>query len=495
MALLVVIAEPFVFARAFAGDAEVHLVFAESAARGRFFEFNPGERVSGETSPGYMMLGAALFRTMPAAWVPVALKIVDLAAWYALCWLVYAVATRLLDGGGPTSDRIWPAIAAVAAAAMPGSVYNANVGMENGLFAAMIWWWILLATRWRWFDTRGGSVPRELAGASILGIACWLRPEGAVVAALAHAFRLRRARPPLRVWLPSLLVTGAIGAGCLAFQYAFTGDLVATSMLSRRVLAMPRTFAVGSIAVDPTFAKRLLAYLPLTALFVVGLRSNRTPVTTVERFLRLMLGVFFVMYSLSGSPQLARYLIFLMPILAIGAVRGARAAWRNGGGRARIAVGIAAVGMLAIDAVEPYYRVRPYSRKAIFGAMDAPANRGRRTEALLRDLGDPVKRPVVVACESVQLRYEVDDRIVVRSLDGRADRALLGFVRDGVVDHIGYLRARKVDYVTDAPNYNRDGAAWPLAALKGLRPNEGVEREGVAFRRLARMKAYEVHRR
>ena len=54
-------AEPFVFSGAFAGDAEVHMFFMESAAAGRFFEFNPGETVSGETSPGYMLLGAALF--------------------------------------------------------------------------------------------------------------------------------------------------------------------------------------------------------------------------------------------------------------------------------------------------------------------------------------------------------------------------------------------------------------------------------------------------
>src|SRR3954466_658157 len=51
IALVVVAAEPFLFWNAFAGDAQVHLVFMENASHGRFFDFNPGERVSGETSP------------------------------------------------------------------------------------------------------------------------------------------------------------------------------------------------------------------------------------------------------------------------------------------------------------------------------------------------------------------------------------------------------------------------------------------------------------
>jgi hypothetical protein len=492
-ALLVVVGEPFIFAQAFAGDAEVHLVFAESASRGRFFEFNPGEPVSGETSPGYMLLGAVLFKVMPAALVPLALKIVGIVAWYALCGLVLCVATRLLRNDGTTSERAWAAIAAVGAAAMPGSVYNANVGMENGIFAALVWWWVLLAARRNWFDSKDGPARREIVMASLLGIACWVRPEGAIVIGVAYAFRLSRARPPLRSWLPGLLVAVAIGGACVAFQFACTGDLIATSMLSRRVLAMPNTFGLGgSIAVDPTFAKRLLVYFPLTALYVVGLLSKASPATATERFLAILLATFFVIYSLSGAPQLGRYLIFLMPILAIGAVRGARTAWRSAEHRVRIAVVLAAIGMIAIDAIEPYYRVLPYYRKALSFAMAVPQDRQRSTDEMFRGLGDPTKRPVVIACESVQLRYRTDDRILVRSLDGRADRALLEYVHGGAVDHIGYLRERQVDYITEAPDYNRDSVAWSLRSLLALRPNDVARQDGMSFERVPRIRAYKV---
>lgn len=44
LAIAVVAAEPLLFWGTFAGDAQVHLVFMESASQGRFYEFNPGKR-------------------------------------------------------------------------------------------------------------------------------------------------------------------------------------------------------------------------------------------------------------------------------------------------------------------------------------------------------------------------------------------------------------------------------------------------------------------
>jgi hypothetical protein len=491
LAFVVAAGEPLLFRGHFAGDAVVHLAFAESAAHGRFFEFNPAERVSGETSPGYMLLGALFFRSTPAVWVPVALKVAGLAGWYALCWLVYRVAVRLLREPERAAERAWPALAALVAAALPGSVYNANVGMENGLFAALIWWWILLADRWRWFESVDGNARRELTLAAMLGVSCWVRPEGWLVLLVAFGFRLVTLRPPLGRWLLGLGGAAGLGAACVAFQLAFTGDVIPTSVLSRRVLAMPNTYALGGVVVDPTLAKRLMAYFPLTALFAWGWRSGRRAVSATERFLRTMLLAFLVAYTLGGSPQLGRYLIFLMPALAIGATRGARDAWRSTGRTAKGAVLLAALAMLGIDVVEAHYRMLSSSERDLRAAMQAPALRRESTDRFLRDLGDPTWRPVIVAFEAIQARYELDPRILVRSLDGRADRALLGFVRGGVVDHLGYLRARHVEYLANTPTYNRDRSAWSLASLGDLPPGDSVERDGV---RLTRLEGEDIYR-
>ncbi len=489
VAMGAIVFEPFLFAGSFAGDAEVHLVFAESASHGRFFEFNPGERVSGETSPGYMLLGAALFHVMPAHWVPVALKLLGLGAWYLLCWLVYRVATSIFAADGE-ERRAWPAVAAVTAALIPGSVYNANVGMENGLFAAVVWWWIELADRWSWFRpaeprAEEGPLGRELALATLLGVSCWLRPEGFVLAGAAHASRYWTARPRARRWLAGLSLVVVIGLASVVFQFACTGDWVATSILSRRVLTMSRSLSLGPLAIDPTFAGRLLLYFPLTACFVWGVCRRQSPGSELEKFLLTLLALFFVFYTcVTGSAQLSRYVIFLMPIFAIGAAHGARALWESGERNQRQLLAVAALVFGVTNVAELWYRRGHYSQDLLSSAMTAPRERRAQTDALLNELDQPSKRPVVLALEAVQARYELDGRITIRSLDGRVDRALLAFVHAGAIDHIGYLKARGVDYLFKPPSYNRDLSVWSLSDLATLKPGEAVRRDGLRLRRL-----------
>ncbi len=478
LAIAIVAAEPLLFWEAFAGDAQVHLVFMESASQGRLYEFNPGEVVSGETSPGYMLLGAFLFRTMPAAAVPIALKLTGLLSWYAFSWLVWRVARQLLMDE-TSGARRWSLVAGFIAATISGSVFNANVGMENGLFAALIWAWIWLGDRWGWFDGKVATGAQEVVLASLLGFSAWLRPEGAIVAIVALAFRFTRMRAAFRAWLPGTVVVLLFCGAAVLFQLIFTHDLIATSILSRRILAMPQSVALGPVSLDLTLVKRLLFYFPLTAFFLWGLQPSAETVKPTERFLRLLFGVFVVLYSMTGTPQLARYLIFLMPILVIGAVRGARSVLPSP--RGRVAVTVGALVIVAVNLAD--LRVRLRSNMALLQqAVAAPARRRTATDKLLAQVPNPSNRPLVVATESVQIRYEVDQRVIVRSLDGRVDRALMAFAQGGLVDHLGYLKMRQVDYLLQTTNYNRDQTAWSLKALRGLRPGQMLRHDGVSFR-------------
>jgi len=491
IAIAIVVAEPLLFWNAFAGDAQVHLTFMENAAQGRFFEFNPGQQVSGETSPGYMLLGALLFRLLSTSAVPIALKIIGLLSWYLLCWLVWRGARGTLGTDEREVGPVWAAVAAFVAATLAGSVYNANAGMENGLFAAAVWGWILLAAKWRWFEGGATSIAREISLALWLGVCGWLRPEALIVTIVAYLVRGRAARwrAASLLGLPLALLIGALA---FAFERAFTGDLLPISIASRRVLAMPHTAALGPLTFDPTFAVRLLVYLPLTALFAVArLAPADKPEAGIRRFLHLLFAVFFLLYSLGGTPHLARYLIFLMPILAIGAAEGAERLWRRRTAAARAMVVIAGLALATLGTIEPYRRHRLYPPNQLATAAAAPASRLTHTDQLLRALGGaPRDRPLVVALESVQLRYEVDDRIVVRSLDGRVDPPLFRHVGRGTVDHLGYLQAQRVDVLLDTPSYNRAPSDWSLAALRELQPGQVVAHGGVAFRRLAMKKAF-----
>ncbi len=499
VAVSIVVLEPFLFAGSFAGDAQVHLVFAENAAHGRFFEFNPGQRVSGETSPGYMLLGAALFRLMPARWVPLGLKALGLGAWYLLCWLVYRVAAKRLSGEAD-DGRPLAAAAALTSALIPGSVYNANVGMENGLFAAAVWLWIDLAAKWRWFEpstleTRTIQIHREVALASLQGIACWLRPEGFVLLAIAHSLRWRRAHPTTGVAITGLTIASMIALANLAFQFEWTGDLVATSVLSRRVLAMHRSLPLGPLQIDPVFAERLLLYLPLTVCAAIGARLSAREQSGLDTFLLSVFAAFFILYTfVSGAAQLARYAIFVMPIVALYAARGAREVWRQRQPYRRSLIALGAAAFVVTTVAESAYRGNHYYLRLLANAMNAPNERRARTDDLLRRLGPHQELPVVVALEAVQLRYEVDDRIIVRSLDGRVDRDLFAFVHDGAVDHFGYLRALSVDDLLGTPDYNRHDREDSLVSLGNLLPDQSVVRAGLVFRRLPSTFGFSISR-
>lgn len=480
---------PLVFAGAFAGDAQVHLVFAENAAHGRWFEFNRGQFVSGETSPGYMLLGAAMFRVFPSAAVPVVLKIVGLLAWYALAWLVYRTARRLLSADASADATGWAAAAACVASLIAGSAYNANVGMENGLFAAGVWLWIDRAAAWRWFERPqpaerlAPSPGRELLLGLLLGACCWLRPEGWLIMAVAWAVRFRSVRPSINAWLVGMLPGLLTAAAALVLQWLCTGDLISTSILSRRLLSHQQSLQLGPVTVDLAFTKRLAFLLPVTGSFAAELRSGSLLRTALGRFWVWLLLVFFVLYTfVTGAAQLSRYVIFLMPILAIGAVCAARRHWQAG--RLRPLVVLAAACFLVTNAGELAYRCRAYSQKLLSVAIAAPANRAEATDLLLRDLGAPTRWPVVIALEPIQVRYQLDDRVIVRSVDGRVDRALLRHVQRGRVDFIGYLRDAGVNYVSLPAQHPGDSEAADLTQLRALRVGQRVAIQGLTFARL-----------
>ncbi|HVV15784.1 MAG TPA: hypothetical protein VHH90_01170 [Polyangia bacterium] len=482
-ALALAIIEPLCFWGSFAGDAEVHLVFAENASHGRFYEFNPGEQVSGETSAGYMLLGAMLFRVMRPRWVPVALKVLNLGAWYALGFFVYRVATRLLE----TKRRdVTAVVAALVAALIGGSLYDANVGMENGLFALAFWWWVDAACGSRWFSDSCAAPPlstrRQFALSAALAASAWIRPEGVIIFICCHLYRLSSRANRTPAALGAAIAGLTIALSPVVFQFACTGDVIATSILSRRLLAGADALKIGAIRLDLRFAERLLVYAPLTFYFLVHVRRSWRGAQDPERILWLLLGVFFVGYtSVTNAAHLGRYVIFLMPILAIGAVAAASADWQSRAPRRRWTVALASIGFLATNIVELAYRHASYSQDLLWEAMIAPEQRSLKTERLLAELDRPEALPVIVALEPIQIRYGLDQRVLIRSMDGRTDRSMVAHSPSGVVDYVRYVSDSDIQYMYAPPG--SVARSWPRA-WADLQPGTSSTADGLQIKRL-----------
>ncbi len=494
-----VVLHPLLYAGMFAGDAEIHLAYAERAAQGRFFEFNPGEKSPGVTSPGYMLLVAVLFQLLPATWVPLAMKVLGYAAWYGLVALVFLLARRLIR------DRSWVWTATAVAGLLPGSAYNAVIGMENGIFGFFVLAFFLLTQVWRRnYLPASGEAGRGALLGTILGLLCWLRPEGFVLAPLAAvyhaALRTRSGEGPaalLRPFLAVAIPAGVLGAAAIYFHLSQTGWLIPASGASRLLSSWRESVAIGPLQFSPKFTVRLLAYMPLTLAFLVGnflilrRRVSEADFVTCIAYIGLF-WLFFVLYSaVIGSSHLARYVIFLLPFLVLIAVWAAAWLWQEWARvvpvwlveRRSAVFGLALATLTVVFAVEAFQRTRLGAHDELAQAMDAPRIRSATSDALYRLLGQPPP-PVQLLGQEVQVRYWLDERFVIRSTDGRTDPVLLDFYRGGNVDHAGYIRKRGIEFVLETPNYNRDPTAWGLDRLRGIPAGRTLEYDGLVFSRV-----------
>lgn len=463
-----VLLAPWLYATALSGDAEVHLCYARQAAQGCWFCFNPGEPSAGETSPGWLLLLTALFKTLPESWVPVGLKLLSVAGWYLSLAAGYLLVRRL-DG-----PRWLPLVATAVVGLLPGSVQAGAMGMENALFTAVF----LTAVAVAQLPDRVGLLLGPL-----LVAAAWLRPEGLVlgVALLALTWH-DHAGQRLRIAASTFLLGVAL---LVAFHHHATGRWWPASIEARRAAAATQALHIGPLLFDPRPTLRLVAYLPLLAgAWLAARRAWRPDGDQRLRTVSLLALLAWALPTAAGSEHTARYLLPALALLGVLAADATRELVLHARGRRWLLASVAwgAVVLVAETAV----RVRMPEHGKVQRLQHASGGRKTYTDRLLGRLGLPPTSRPVVALREVQLRYSLDDRVIVRSLDGRTDAGWLAFLRDGRPDHLGWLRAAKVDALLEAPDMAPAPDGWRLRDLEQVPLMESVSpRPGWTFTRLA----------
>ena len=485
---------PFLYYGMYAGDAMIHLVYAENAAAGRFFEFNPGEKSAGVTSPGYMLLVTGLFRLTAPEAVPISRQVVE------PCRLVRTTVCE--SSPGSHNGPFWQVGPRFPTRRRPHARVRLQCDDRHGERS-------LCAGR-LCFHVAGARLPaaptRCKARVGSRACECRLARVGCMAATRGRRGRRSVAMRPDATSHGGMAGLGECGwafsrkvppsassslASCCSTNH-HTGYWLPTSGLSRVLMAARESASLGPLIVHPRFALRLVAYLPVTLLFAIGsivaLRNRRE--APERAFLVAMFWTFFVLYSVVlGAVHVGRYVIFLMPLygtIALSTALGMVARPPKALGRSVTALLACSVcWMGGVYWIEATQRLKLGGWSALWDLADAPRNRTAASDALIRQLGAPTRRPITLAFQEVQARYWLDERFVVRSLDGRTDRRLLRFANRREVDHLAYIRDRGVDFLMELPNYNRsDSRLYTLDRLRGLPPGGTCEREGLRFRRL-----------
>jgi len=422
------------------GDAVIHLAVAERAAAGEWFAFNPGETASATTSLAWVALEAMIMRVSGVNGVLLAVPWLALAALLATALLVGRLARR----GGAPPDLAW--LGALAFLGLPGVAYNGMLGMECGAFAALA---VAFLSTLFTLDRASWRATTPALGV-LLGVAVLVRPEGvllavALVADVASARSGTRARSSARALLVVTLA-GALVAPALAFQHLATGHWLPTSAMSRLMAARrapDSVHLVGPVWLYGAPFVRALAYAPLfgcAALAVVRDPLADARILRLRTALGSTLACAFLCYgAITGAAQVARYLAWALAIAsALAPIGLARLlAWRH---RARsLVVASAAFWFVGVLVSEAYLR-RGMGNISTTRLRQNVADRREVTDALLGEVcagGCCVRgRPPRIAAYEVQIRFWLDNRVDVASMDGRtsAARAPLRFDAEGCPD-------------------------------------------------------------
>ena len=244
-------------------DAFITYRYGQNLATGNGLTFNPGERFMGSTSPGHMLLSAAVYALAGLHATPSVMSALG-----CLGWALQAAAVLLLLR--PALGQLGAALiaAAIACGAARSFLW---VPLETNLLAALVLFALWAARERRWF-----------LAAALAALACVVRPDAALLAAVLGAACVRDLR--LRALAPAG-VFAAILLPWVTFATLYYGSPLPHSALEKfQRTALPKYFGhvlrlfsetVLPGAQPPVYYPHAVAWVAIVAGAVVLVRRDR----------------------------------------------------------------------------------------------------------------------------------------------------------------------------------------------------------------------------
>ena len=464
------------------GDPEIHIIFARNFLNGNFFEFNPGEITSGETSPIYMVIVAFLSILLEPGLVPFAMKAVSIIA---LFFGIFLIAKQAKDKW----DRL---IIASAIMAIPSISFQAWLGMENLLFAVFFGWVFhsIITTALVYPDKTQDQSQKTYRYSCIASVLFFLRPEaiflllaGCLVSFLEREFKSFLIYVTvIASLLISLEIIGYLqgaplhGAGQLR-AIVSGNDAYRINILGTEIYLNTKTLYYF-IAISPFFISLLFSLIfdrhgrkrEINALIVSCLLLsvpwflhflNIFPNTHFSRyqlyflFSSIMVMTYFYSKSSFGKKLKATIQVQIL-LLSIGIFY-----WEN------------SFRNVWFDRI-----LNSNNAKQIYHSQtDETQMKFSQTLCESFNQCEKIKKPIAVALQEVQIRLRLDKNFVVYSLDGVVDHVVEKFIdQNNCVDHFDYLHFRKVKILLEFHEFSPKHIDCGIT-LKNV--EENIEKNGV----------------
>lgn len=315
-------------------DVFIHCRYAQNLLAGKGFAFNPGEQVSADTSPLWVLLIAlgGLF-TSHLELVAIFLSM--------LCYLiigpgVYRIARDLLD-----CEEQWAILAGVLAVLSSRLIWSSMSGMETALAALLA---LLIAEEHARGVQRGHLRIRE---GVLYGLGFLARPELALLAALCiiHWVSVSSKK--------KCDITNAGYAAMCALTIVL--PFIAFNLLTRGKLVPHSTFVQGHLAAEPgylVFAIKIIAMHNL--LLFVGIFASALFFRKREWLPGLAFVLLLPILQAFFAPQYrhhGRYLFPILPLLILFGVTGMRRRFGDIHQSFKLAIVVFTVLLSAADAI------------------------------------------------------------------------------------------------------------------------------------------------
>ena len=441
----------------FGGDPEIHIIFAKNFLQGHVLEFNAGYRSGGETSPLYMLIvagGCALL----GQYVPFGMKALGYLSLAGIGYFLY-ISNR--------TAPVWRRrLVVLLAACMPFFIFQASLGMENMLFAAAVA--AAVHTQYNTTDRR-----LVLSLPATLPLLFFLRPEAIFIGIWLGCIAVVEKK------LKHLLVViGSFALTYLLYEALnrYTGVETHNAGLMRAYLSTLGAVRLVFLGHELFLSPRVVVGMCYAAPFLAYAGLKYRALSTYDRITLCTLVLFpavLHLFNVLPTTHFSRYFLFEYAVLLyVFSFRFLATSDTN------VLVAIWAVTLLlAVAEIVSRGSVAYYS---VFDSIRERSSEAVKaySDTLVASLHSPVV-PISIATQEVQLRGRLDERFVVWSLDGITDYRLATHLQDGYVDHLGYLRDRRIGFVMGLENYNRDRSKPSLLDLQPIPGHSRVCRDGL----------------